>query len=41
MTEQMKVADPVYDEAKRISEERDISLKAAISVMCREGGYEV
>ena len=41
MTVQMKVADPVYEEAEKISEERDISLKAAVSIMCREGGYDV
>lgn len=41
MTQQVKVADPVYDRAVEISDERDISIKAAISLMCREGGHDV
>jgi hypothetical protein len=41
MTTQVKVADPVYEQAVEVSNERDISIKAAISLMCREGGYEV
>jgi hypothetical protein len=41
MTKQLKVPDPVYHQAEEVAEERDLSLKAAIAFMCREGGYDV
>lgn len=41
MTKQLKVPDPVYEEAEKVAEEYDLSLKAAIAFMVREGGYDV
>lgn len=41
MSERVTVPDTVYDEADRISDERDMSIKEAIRQMCREGGYDV
>lgn len=41
MSEQVIVSDPVNSEAERVSEERDVSKKEAIAIMCREGGYDV
>jgi len=37
----MKVPDSVYQEAKKISEQRDMTMKEAVRLMCREGGYNV
>lgn len=41
MSHQVKVPDSVYDEADKISKERDTTIKEAIRMMCREGGYDV
>ena len=37
----MKVTDPVYREASTLADERDVSMKEAVAIMCREGGYDV
>jgi hypothetical protein len=41
VAESVKVTDPVYREASDIAEERDVSVKEAIAIMCREGEYNV
>lgn len=41
MSEQVKIPDPVYEKAQELVEERDTSIKEAIRIMCREGGYDV
>jgi len=41
MSELMKVPDTVYSRAKELAEERDMSMKEAVRLMCREGGYDV
>jgi len=33
----LKVTDPVYSEAERIAGEKDITMKEAIAIMCRNG----
>ena len=35
------VSDPMHKEAKKVAEERDVSVKEAFSIMAREGGYDV
>jgi antitoxin component of RelBE/YafQ-DinJ toxin-antitoxin module len=37
----MKVPDPVRERAEEIAEQRDMSMKEAVRLMCREGGYDV
>jgi len=37
----MKVPDSVYERAKEIGEERDMTMKEAVRLMCREEGYDV
>lgn len=37
----MKVPDSVYAQAGEIADERDMSMKEAVRLMCREGGYDV
>jgi hypothetical protein len=37
----MKVPDTVYREAERLADEKDMSMKEAVRMMCREGGYDV
>ena len=37
----MKVHDSVYEQAKEMSAESDLTMKEAIRQMCREGGYDV
>jgi len=41
VSEQMKVSDLVYRKANEIAEERDTTMKEAVSIMAREGGYDV
>jgi len=41
VSEQMWVPDSVYDRAKDLAKERDTSMKEAVRMMCKEGGYEV
>lgn len=41
MSKQVRVSEPLYEEADRLSEEKDVSLKEAISIMARDGGYDV
>jgi len=41
VSEIMKVSDPVYRKATELSEEYDMTLKEAVSRMCREGNYDV
>jgi len=41
MSEVMKVSDTVFAQAKEIANEYDITMKEAVSRMCREGGYDV
>jgi len=37
----MKVPDTVHKRAKQIAKERDMTMKEAVRLMCREGGYDV
>lgn len=37
----MKVPDSVHERAKEIGDERDMTMKEAVRLMCREGGYDV
>lgn len=37
----MKVPDSVHEQAKEIGEQRDMTMKEAVRLMCREGGYDV
>jgi len=35
------VPDTVDERARELSKERDTTIKEAVRMMCREGGYEV
>jgi len=37
MAQTMKVADIVYERASALSDEKDISMKSAVTLMCIEG----
>jgi len=37
----MRVPQEVYDQAERLKEEKDMTMKEAIRQMCREGGFDV
>jgi len=37
----MKVPDTVHEQAKQIAEDKDMTMKEAVRLMCREGGYDV
>lgn len=37
----MKVPDSVYAQAESMADEMDMSMKEAVRLMCREGGYNV
>jgi hypothetical protein len=37
----MKVHDSVYQEAKRMADESDLTMKEAVRQMCRDGGHDV
>jgi hypothetical protein len=37
----MRVPQEVYDEAERLKEQNDMTMKEAIRQMCREGGFDV
>lgn len=41
MSKSVRVSKPLYDEAHRVADERDCSLKEAVSIMAREGGFDV
>ena len=41
VSELMKVPDSVYERARQLSDERDMSYKEAVRLMCREGGFDV
>lgn len=41
MSRSVKVTDPMYEQAEKIRETRDVSLKEAFAIMAREGGYDV
>lgn len=41
MSERMVVTDPVYERAKELAAERDVSAKEAVAIMVREAGYDV
>lgn len=41
VSENMKVPDTVYSEAGEIADEKDMTMKEAVRMMCREGGYDV
>jgi len=37
----MKVPDGVYERAKEMAKEKDITMKEAVRYMCREDGFDV
>lgn len=41
MAQNVTVPDPVYEEMKRIAEEKDISIKAAFALTLEEAGHDV
>lgn len=41
MSKQMKVPNSVYDKADELASEKDMSMKEAVRMMCREGNYDV
>jgi len=41
MSERVAVSDPLYKKAKEIAGELDVTTKEAISIMARDGGYDV
>ena len=37
----MRVPNSVYNTASEIAAEKDMTMKEAVRLMCREGGYDV
>lgn len=37
----MKVPDSVHEKAGELADEKDMTMKEAVRLMCREGGYDV
>jgi len=37
----MRVPDSVYEQAAELARNRDMSMKEAVRLMCRDGGYDV
>jgi len=41
MSQLMRVPDAVYEQASEIAKARDMSMKEAVRMMCRDGDYDV